>query len=121
MKKLFLLSVKYIPIIQMVGMLFNNIFYYYELIFDTPYIIDYIVGNSLFNTIILTICSYTFMFCNWHRLIIFANFINITIAFIDNQYCIPIDDMELLLSYVIVDIIFIILALYYNFKCKKLC
>lgn len=106
---------------QMVGMLINNILYYNDIIYDTPYFIDYIAGNSAINTLLLFICSYTFMFCNWHRLIITANLLNITIAFIDSMYTIPIDDMELLLSYIIVDIIFIILALYFNFKCKRIC
>lgn len=121
MKKLFILLVKFIPIMQMVGMLVNNILYYNDYIYETPYVMDFFLGNSVITTFLLFICSFVFKFCNWHRLIITGNFINISIAVIDSCYCIPIDDMELLLSYVIVDIIFIILALYYNFKCKKLC
>lgn len=121
MKKLFILLVKYIPIIQMVGMLLNNILYYFDTVYTASYILDFTIGNSIITTFLLFVCSYTFMFCNWHRLIISANIINIVIANIDCILHIPISDMELLLSYVIIDIIFIILAVYYNFKCKKLC
>ena len=47
MKRLFIVLIKYIPIIQMVGMLFNNILYCFSDIYIISYILDFIIGNSI--------------------------------------------------------------------------
>lgn len=46
MKRLFIVLIKYIPIIQMVGMLFNNILYCFSDIYIISYILDFIIGND---------------------------------------------------------------------------
>ena len=109
---------------QMVGMLLNNTLYYFDLMGRYVYLLDFLCGNSLCCTVLLYICSITFGFCKWHKLIITANLINIIISNIDAIYRIPISDLELLLSYFIVATIFIILAIYNKFvykneKCHK--
>lgn len=109
---------------QMVGMLLNNLLYYLEWCYKFPYVLDFITGNSLCASILLYICSYTFGFCNWHRLIITANLINVGIVCIDKMYKIPITDLQLLLSYFIVAVVFILIAVYNKFirkneKCNK--
>ena len=63
----------------MAGMLINNLLYFND-IYCLSYILDYLIGNSIITTFLLIVCSYIFNFCTWHRLIIIANFINITIA-----------------------------------------
>lgn len=50
MKRLFIVLIKYIPIIQMVGMLFNNILYCFSDIYIISYILDFIIGNSITTT-----------------------------------------------------------------------
>lgn len=80
MKRLFIVLIKYIPIIQMVGMLFNNILYCFSDIYIISYILDFIIGNSITTTFLLYVCSYVFGFCKWHRFIITANIINLLIA-----------------------------------------
>lgn len=77
MKRLFIVLIKYIPIIQMVGMLFNNILYCFSDIYIISYILDFIIGNSITTTFLLYVCSYVFGFCKWHRFIITANIINL--------------------------------------------
>lgn len=72
MKRLFIVLIKYIPIIQMVGMLFNNILYCFSDIYIISYILDFIIGNSITTTFLLYVCSYVFGFCKWHRFIITA-------------------------------------------------
>ena len=109
MNKLFILLIKFIPVIQMAGMLINNILYFNDIYFIS-YILDYIIGNSIITTFLLFICSYIFKFCIWHRLIITANLINITIASIDSVYKLPISDITLLIIYHIVAAIFILIA-----------
>lgn len=83
LRKLLILLIKFIPVIQMAGMLINNLLYFND-IYCLSYILDYLIGNSIITTFLLIVCSYIFNFCTWHRLIIIANFINITIASVDD-------------------------------------
>ena len=108
----------------MVGMIVNNLLYYFDLVYALPYLLDFILGNSVTTSLLLYICSYTFGFCNWHRLMITSNLVNILIASIDKMYRIPVSDMELLLIYPSVYLIFITIAIYNKFvynneKCHK--
>lgn len=90
MKKLFVLLIKYMPTIQLVGMLVNNTLYKYDVNLEFDYIGDFLLGNSIANITILYVCSYTFGFCKWHRHIIMANLVNVIIATIDKVFIIPI-------------------------------
>lgn len=81
LRKLLILLIKFIPVIQMAGMLINNLLYFND-IYCLSYILDYLIGNSIITIFLVIVRSYIFNFCTWHRLII-ANFINITIASVD--------------------------------------
>lgn len=91
-------------------MLLNNTLCCFNINFNSIYLLDYIIGNSVITTILLLICSYIFKYCSWHRIIICSNFINITIAIIDSIYGINITDLQLLCIYYIISIIFILIA-----------
>lgn len=93
----------------MAGMLLNNTLYFYDIYFIS-YLLDYVIGNSIINTFLLIVCSYLFNFCTWHRLIIIANFINISIASIDAVHKLPISDIKLLIIYYFISISFIIIS-----------
>lgn len=110
MKKLFVLSVKYIPTIQLVGMLINNTLCKYNINNVITELCDILIGNSIANIVMLYICSYTFGFCKWHRYIITATLINVLIVAYDRIFVIPISDINLLCSYYIISGIFILLA-----------
>lgn len=110
MKKLFLLFVKYVPVIQMAGILVNNTLCMFDINHVINYILDFTIGNSILTTIFMFICSYMFGFCLWYRLILSANLINIIIAMTDSIYRLPLSDIQLLLSYYIVYSVFIIVA-----------
>lgn len=118
MKKLFILLLKYIPIMQMVGMLISNTMCYFRIKSIYFHLIDFNIGNSLLTIILLYVCSYVFKFCNWHRYIITANLTNICIVEYDILFTIPISNYQLLLSYYIVATIFSILAIYSKFHCN---
>ena len=118
MKKLFIFLVKYLPVIQMAGILFNNTMYYFDLFLEHSRFIDFIIGNSYITSILFYICSYMFGFCKWHKLVITANFINLNIGLVDVLIHIPISNLELLLSYYIIDIIFLFIILINKIKCK---
>lgn len=66
--------IKYIPIIQMVGMLLLNMLYD---IFNINFykIYDFIFEDSIVTTIIFYISSITFEFCNWHKIVIVNNYV----------------------------------------------
>lgn len=102
-------------------MAFNNILYYYKDIIEIANFMDYFMGNSVITTFLMLCCSYVFIFCKWHRLLIYANFINVTIASYDSIFHINITDMQLINLYIMVDVIFISLIVYYKIKCKDKC
>lgn len=110
MKKAFVLLVKYIPVIQMAGMLVNNTLYKFDMLPRIGYLLDFVLGNSLLYFALIYICSITFGFCRWHRIIIAANLINLCFANINIHFAVPITDMELLCSYYVIAGIFIIIA-----------
>lgn len=98
------------PVIQMAGMLLNNILYYFNIYDKLSYTFDFIIGNSIVTTILLYIYSNVFHFCIWHRIIITGNLINLIIANIDSIFYIPISDIQLLIIYHIIAAIFVIIA-----------
>lgn len=67
LKKLFILFVKYMPAIEMVGMLINNTCYYNDIYFISD-ILDMFLDDALIHNIFIFICSLVFGFCLWHRL-----------------------------------------------------
>lgn len=76
------------PVIQLAGMLLNNTLYYFDINRNLTYLFDFTIGNSIITTILMYICSYTFQFCIWHRLIITANELNnsgVYLAFYDGS------------------------------------
>lgn len=115
LKDIFVLLIKYIPIIQMVGMLFNNILFYFDIYRPICYCMDFTIGNSIITTFLLYVCSYMFGFCNWHRLIITSNLTNLFIAFIDVIFIIPIEDHHLLILYFLIYSIFLFIIIYKRF------
>lgn len=117
MKELFLLLLKYMPIMQMVGILIGNTLCYFDYGIMIINIIQYCFGNNLTNIIFVYVASYVFKFCNWHRYIVTCNLINITIVQYDVMFTIPITDKQLLLSYYIVATIFSLIAIYSKFHC----
>ena len=118
-KQFFLLLIKYIPIIQMVGVLVNNTLYCFDVITKTYHLLNYLTGNSLITTILLYVCSYVFKFCSWYRLIVTANIINITIALLYIYIKPPITDFQLLVSYYTVCVLFLLIIIINKFKCSK--
>lgn len=98
--------IKYIPIIQMVGMLLLNILYN---IFNIDFynIYDFIFKNSIVTTIILYISSIIFEFCNWHKIVIINNYI-LTELYIYQRYY---KEINIIYNIDIVVTIFIIIEL----------
>lgn len=121
LKNIFVLIVKFMPIIQMVGMIINNVLFYFDIETFTYQISAFLIGNSFITTILLIVCSYLFGFCKWHRFMILSNFINICIANIDIIFYIPITDFQLLFLYFTIYLIFIFIIIFNKFYKKWSC
>lgn len=111
--------IKYIPIVQMMGMFINNTMYYLEINNSFSYCLDFALGNSIICTFLILICSYVFNFCKWHRYIILGNFINLIIANLDAIIKINIKDIHLLLLCYFISGIFIIFSTITHLSDKK--
>ena len=71
-RKLTLLLIKYIPVIQMTGIFINRLLDYFTSL-EIVDILDFIFGSTILATILLISCSRTFKFCVYHRVIIVCN------------------------------------------------
>ena len=82
-RKLTLLLIKYIPVIQMTGIFINRLLDYFTSL-EIVDILDFIFGSTILATILLISCSRTFKFCVFHRVIIACNLV-IQILYIINN------------------------------------
>lgn len=117
--KMLIITLKYYPIVQSIGILINNTCYVLGIWAKLCYILDFIIGNSLITTILLLIGSYTFKFCGWHRALIIGNFMSILLGyanylFIHNNPFIK----DYVITYVVVSITLLV-ALFYKFIIKR--
>lgn len=116
MKKLFKILVKFIPILQMLFVLLNNILCYCEVI-DLYNFVTFVFGNSYILALLLYVISYTFGYCVWYRLIVTGNTINLIIGNINVLFNLQYDDFIKLVIYSSISIVFIILAVISKFNC----
>lgn len=94
----------------------NIIMSYYDI--DLP-ILSYIGGISILSIIFLYISSYTFKFCEYHRMFLHYIVVVNTINTIDMYYNIPIDDLAMLCVYMTITGIALFLILYMYVKSNK--
>ena len=71
-RKITLLLIKYIPVIQMTGIFINRLLDHFTSL-EIVDILDFIFGSTILITILLISCSKTFKFCVYHRVIIVCN------------------------------------------------
>lgn len=118
MKKLLLLLIKYIPVIQMAGMLVYNTCYYYGVGLDWIFLIHFSIGTSIANAIILIMASYVLGFCDCHRLIIIGNIGNVMIDNADDLFNVSLSTMQSLCIHQLV-VCGIIITIVINHICRK--
>lgn len=120
--KMFLLFVKWIPVVVAAGILLNNTLATFEIAPIIQDILDYLFGNSLAFIILLFACSYIFQFCDWHKLLILYNLTAIIINIITSYITFEniSDEFLLLIHYCIAGIfLLIIYNVETNCKCCK--
>ncbi len=89
MYKIELLCVKYIPIIIATIVLLNTTLSYFDIYIEE---LDYIAGTSFLTLIPMYISSYTYKFCEYHRMFIHYILIHKIIAIVDLYIGIPVSD-----------------------------
>lgn len=104
--KLFIIILKYIPIVALFG------------VYIEP--LSNIAGMSLLTWIFLYVSTYVFRFCTYHRMFLWYILIDDLINIIDYYYKLPIETGNLLMLHnsIIGVFLFIILYLYVK-SCKK--
>lgn len=114
--KLLLILIKYIPIVQMLVMILNNILSYLNIDNKVLYLFDFTTGNSLLFIMLMYLLSIKLGYCKWHRYLITGNLINLFVVILDSIYFIPINDIFILLFYCTIGCISIIAATYSHIK-----
>lgn len=119
MKKLFVLTIKVYPILQLISLILCNFIYTTYGHNDVCYILDYVFGINMVSTIALLICSYIFHFCAWHKSIIYSNFVCTFILKILDLAHINIDVYNKFIILFLMCLIGLFISLIINFKLKK--
>lgn len=119
MKKLFVLTIKVYPILQLISLILCNFIYTTYGHNDVCYILDYVFGINMVSTIALLICSYIFHFCAWHKSIIYNNFISTFVLKILDLAHINIDVYNKFIILFLMCFIGLFISLIINFKLKK--
>lgn len=94
--KLFLLTLKYIPILITISYILNTLLYWFGI--DFP-ILSHIAGMSLLTWVFMYLATYVFQFCSYHRLLLYFILANDLINVYDYYYLIPVQDFVLLEIY----------------------
>ena len=114
--KIQLYLIKVIPMVMAFISLVNTVFSYYDI--DLP-ILSYIGGYSILTIVFLYLASYVFKFCEYHRMFIHYIVVNWALNIYDSYIGIPLNDRELLITYLTVTGIFLFIILYLYVKSHK--
>lgn len=114
--KIQLYLIKVIPMVMAFISLVNTVFSYYDI--DLP-ILSYIGGYSILTIVFLYLASYVFKFCEYHRMFIHYIVVNWALNIYDAYIGIPLNDRELLITYLTVTGIFLFIILYLYAKSYK--
>lgn len=112
--KILLCSVKVIPMIISGIYLLNTVLSYCNI--DLP-LFSYIV-QFLFIGFFYT-ASYVFKFCAWHRMFIHYISLILILNIIDYHIGIPLSDRDILASYLVISVVFLIITVILKFRVCK--
>lgn len=113
LKKLFLIIIKYIPIILSILYTINSILYICGI---GSFIINSISGASIISLLFILISSFLFEFCVYHRIFIYYLLLINILNIIDWIFIIPISAKYFILTIIFLFIITCFIAVYIHFK-----
>lgn len=111
--KLELINTKYCPIIISILLLINDVLSYFDINFV---LLNYLAGVSLLTLYNFIISSLTYRFCIYHQMFHVFIAINSIITIYDTYLGIPLNDMHLLMLYLIIALLFLFLIIYLRIK-----
>lgn len=114
--KLFLYSLKIIPMVMAGLFLLNTVLSYFDIDYS---IISYLAGIGFIPWVFILLASYTLRFCEYHRMFLWYILVNNAVCLIDDNYGLPISDRGYLVLHFIVAGVFLFLVLYFHQKCRK--
>ena len=109
-------TIKVIPMLLALVALTNTILSYFDI--DAP-ILSYLGGVSILPLIFLYLSSYSFSFCEYHRMFLHYVTLNWILNIIDYYWGIPVSNKNLFLIYMIIAGIFMFVILYLYLKSRK--
>jgi len=112
--KILLCSVKVIPMIISGIYLLNTVLSYCNI--DLPlfsYIVQFLFIGFLYTA------SYVFKFCAWHRMFIHYISLILILNIIDYHIGIPLSDRDILASYLVISVVFLIVTVILKFRVCK--
>lgn len=109
-------TIKVIPMLLALITLLNTLLSYFDI--DAP-ILSYIGGISILPLIFLYLSSYTFEFCEYHRMFLHYVTVNWILNIIDYYYGIPVSNKNMFLIYMIITGIFLFMILYLYLKSRN--
>ena len=113
--KVTVIVLKILPILLAFITLLNSILSYFNV---DLVILNYIGGVSLITILFIYIASYTFKFCEYHRIFLYYIVVTWIINIIDLYIEIPINDLEYLCLQMIVAGVSLFIILYFYLKRK---
>ena len=109
--KIFLIFIKYGPFIIGIASFISVILGCVGITFG---IFSSIFQLSVLSTITWIIASFTFKCCTWHRLPLYYCWVNNVISWIDFNWTIPINNLQMILIYSIIALLFVLLGMYFK-------
>lgn len=103
--KLYLLSIKYLPIIILIVEILFSLFAYFSL--STVWL-SYIACVSILYMVQLYLASYVFRYCYLYRLSLYSIVLTNLLALYDTVFGIPLDDLNMLRVYLVILLIGVI-------------
>lgn len=91
--KVFLIALKYIPILVTLSYIANTALCWFDI--DVP-VLSNISGMSLLTWLFMYIATYVFSFCNYHRLLLYSILVDDSINIYDYYFTIPLEDHVML-------------------------
>jgi len=114
--KLFLIILKFTPIINALGCFLNTIAGYFDIDLQ---VLSYICSTSMTSWIFIFIASYVFKFCLWYRMLLYYILIINGLNTLDYYVGIPLSDFNLLILYLLIAGITLFTILYIHVKHHK--
>ena len=113
--RMFILFLKYTPVITFIVMIWNNIVYVANSSVVLLAYFAYFTGIGTFILIIFFIASYLFEFCNWYRALLVGALLNTTVGIVDYVFFYTYDSAYIPILSLLILFIAMLVSMVYKF------